>query len=285
MINNYNKNFSSDDFILYFMDKTNLWNLFYDELGKLNILKTMNWGYSINNHIKKISTYEIPKNFSKSDTNSLNLYYYLVKNAIKYSNIELKTNADIGCGKGGGINFINKCFNFEKSIGYDFSNEGLTQAKIDYSDKNIQFKHFDARKLQSCEGVDLITNVESFHCYGYNSNFFENCYNMLNNNGVLSMTDFIDIQKIQSLSEEASEYFDLLYLEDISENVIMSVNQKIRNNDTENGILKIKYKFPYIPESILNKFVQNFSGEENRINMVNNKTIYFLVIFKKKGNS
>lgn len=281
MIFKDDNSYRNDSFIITFMEKTNLWRLFYDELGKLNFLKTMNWGYSINNDINKISTYEMPKNYSKSDINSLNLYYYLVETAINYSKIQVKMNADIGCGKGGGVSFINKCFKYDKSIGYDFSTESLNQAKIDYFDEKIEFKYFDARKLQYCEPVDLITNVESFHCYGYKSKFFENCYNMLNENGILAMTDFIDIKLIQKLRKEASEYFNLLYLEDISPNVIMSVDQKNRMNDVEIGTKKIKEKFPYMPEFILNAIVPHFIGEKNSINMKNNKTMYFLAIFIK----
>ena len=272
--------YNSDKLILEFMEKTNTWKLFYDEIGKLDFLQTMNWGYSLNHEFCKISNYNIPNGNSESDINSFNLYYYLVNTAINKSIIKINTNADIGCGKGGGINFIKECFGFKSSYGYDFSDDGLKQARLHY--KNINFINLDVRKLKKCKKVDLVTNVESFHCYGTKSNFFENCYNMLNENGILAMTDFIDIQKLNIIGEEASNFFDLLYVEDISPNVIKSLNQKIRTNDTAIGLNKIKLRYPFLPELILNKIAHNFSGEQNKHNMINNKTVYFLAIFIRK---
>jgi hypothetical protein len=52
-------------------------------------------------------------------------------------------------------------------------------------------------------------------------------------------------------------------------------------NDVEIGTKKIKEKFPYMPEFILNAIVPHFIGEKNSINMKNNKTMYFLAIFIK----
>ena len=275
--------FDSDKFILNFMDKTDSWSLFYDEIGKLDFLQTMNWGYSRTKNIKQIAKYIIPEQNNEGDINSLNLYYYLVSTAIQKSKINSSSSADIGCGKGGGVNFINKCFKFTKSIGYDFSMDGLDKAKKYYkNNKKLKFEHLDVRKLQDCKKVDLVTNVESYHCYGLDSKFFENCYNMLNDNGILAMTDFVDIHKLNIIGKEASNFFDLLYLEDISPNVILSLNQKIRTNDTKIGVQKIKNKYPFIPDTILNKISYNFSGEQNNINMKQNKTLYFVAIFIKK---
>lgn len=275
----------SDKFILFFMDRANLWKLFYDEIGNLNFLETMNWGYSKGSKTAKISNYIIPVTNSCSDINSFNLYHYLIETAIDKADYNVKpkkTHADIGCGKGGGLNFVNRVFKFDKSIGYDFSNDGLIVAKKTYTNSKLDFQYLDVRELKECEKVDIVSNVESFHCYGSKSMFFENCYNMLNDDGILAMTDFIDVNKMHIIGEEASDFFDLLYLEDISPNVILSLNQKIRTNDTKIGIKKIKERYPFVPDAILDKVAFNFSGEQNRINMINNKTVYFIAIFIKK---
>jgi SAM-dependent methyltransferase len=275
--------FDTDKIILEFMEKTNTWSFFYDEIGKLDFLQTMNWGYSNTPDIRKITEYKIPKHNNNSDINSFNLYYYLVNIAIKQTTITISRTADIGCGKGGGINFINRTFGFNTSIGYDFSREGLEKARIHYkNNKRLQFKYLDVRTMSKCAKVDLVTNVESYHCYGNNSKFFKNCYDMLNANGILAMTDFADTNKLNIIGSEASNYFDLLYLEDISPNVILALNQKIRSRDTVNGISKINAMYPQIPGKILDQIAYNFSGEQNKINMQQNKTIYFIAIFKKK---
>lgn len=191
----------------------NIYNNLHKFLNKFNIVKFMNHGfYPHSNILQKedlLFKYEAT------------LYLELLKN-IKTSNLIL---LDIGCGRGGGLNILKKYFKFKKIFGCDINPMAIQYCKKNY--KDIDFKITDSEKLDyKNESFDIITNVESFHCYDSKENFFSEAYRVLKKNGNLLMTD-IDLNF--TINKSFKNYFKLNSLIDITPNVAFACKKNILN--------------------------------------------------------
>jgi ubiquinone/menaquinone biosynthesis C-methylase UbiE len=149
------------------------------------------------------------------------LYLELLKNINK----ENLTLLDIGCGRGGGLNILNKYFKFKELHGCDINSMAIEYCQKNY--KNINFKISNAEKLDyEDQTFDIITNVESFHCYENKKNFFKETNRVLKKNGSLLMTD---ISLNLTLDNSVNDYFKLSYYLDITPNVAFACKNNIKN--------------------------------------------------------
>jgi O-methyltransferase len=98
---------------------------------------------------------------------------------------------DIGCGRGGGANVFAKYYNFAEIHGCDINDLNLNYCKS-YS-KDIEFKNSNSQDLDYKDNYfDIITNVESFHCYENKVKFLKEVSRVLKPNGLFLITDVID---------------------------------------------------------------------------------------------
>lgn len=75
---------------------------------------------------------------------------------------------EVGCGRGGGADYVARYFTPERIIGADFSKPALARAEKVFSDtSNLAFEFGDAERLPFADAsFDVVLNVESSHCYG-----------------------------------------------------------------------------------------------------------------------
>jgi ubiquinone/menaquinone biosynthesis C-methylase UbiE len=149
------------------------------------------------------------------------LYLELFKNI----NTENLTLLDVGCGRGGGLNILNKYFKFKELYGCDINSKAINYCQKNF--KNINFKISNAEKLDyNDKTFDLITNVESFHCYKNKNFFLKETYRVLKKEGSLLMTD---INLNFNLDNSFNDYFKLTYYLDITPNVAFACKNNIKN--------------------------------------------------------
>jgi len=225
----------------------------YDDYHKLfnnvNYVNFMNHGY-----------FPASKILNKEDTLfkfEATLYLQLLK-YIKVKNLKL---LDIGCGRGGGLNIFKKYFNFKNLYGCD-----INESAIDYCKKNfkgIDFKISNAEKLNYNKNYfDVITNVESFHCYENGNSFLKECFRVLKNKGSLLIADINVHLNFKDFGD-----FKLKYSKDITPNVAFACKHNVIN----------------FSKNIENKEIRNFlinTMQEKLFSYLKNNSYFILHLVK-----
>jgi len=189
------------------------YNNLHTFLNKFNVVKFMNHGFFPNSKILKkkdlLFKYEAT------------LYLELLKN-IETKNLIL---LDIGCGRGGGLDILKKYLKLKKVYGCDINNMAIEYCKKNY--KDIDFKVCSSEKLTyDSKTFDLVTNVESFHCYKNKNNFFKEVARVLKSNGHLLITD---VNLNFTLDNSFKDYFKVTNVVDITPNVAFACKHNIQN--------------------------------------------------------
>jgi O-methyltransferase len=131
-------------------------NIFF-ELEKIDF---MNHGY--------YPTSSLLNDKNETFKNQKSLYLSLFKDVDTNNKVIL----DVGCGRGGGINTLDKYFNFKEIYACDVNEKNIQYCKNNNS-SNINYKTLNALNLEYPDNFfDIVTNVESSHCYENPSLFF-----------------------------------------------------------------------------------------------------------------
>ena len=127
---------------------------------------------------------------------SIQLYNHLVS-AIT---IEGKEVLEVGCGRGGGAEYITRYYKPSRMIGMDLSPSGTEFCCDQYDLEGLSFEVGDAESLPyPDQSFDVVINVESSHCYGCVEAFFDQVHRVLRDGGYFLLTDFRRTEDITEL--------------------------------------------------------------------------------------
>ena len=173
-------------------------NSFFNDV---DYVKFMNHGY--------YPPFELVKD--EQQVNQASLYACLL-NEINTDNLKI---LDVGCGRGGGVNIYSKYYQFSEVHGCDINQIGINHCKATI--ENVQFKVSDAENLEyEDEYFDIVTNVESSHCYKDIDKFHREVFRVLKPNGYFLYTD------IEPKLGSINNYFNTKKREDITNNVFLA---------------------------------------------------------------
>jgi phthiocerol/phenolphthiocerol synthesis type-I polyketide synthase E len=98
---------------------------------------------------------------------------------------------DVGCGRGGMAALIAEEFACDVS-GVDFAQNAIAFCRRAHRDKNLCFTVGDAEQLPlaDCQ-FDVVTNLESSHCYASLQAFFTEVKRVLRHNGIFLYADLL----------------------------------------------------------------------------------------------
>ena len=108
---------------------------------------------------------------------------------------------DVGCGSGRAINLMAKNFPSSHFYGYDFSAEGITNARDEMTKlglKNVIFEQQDATHFDHAEYFDFITAFDSIHDQAHPDKVLENICRSLKPDGVFLMQDIAGSSKLEN---------------------------------------------------------------------------------------
>jgi ubiquinone/menaquinone biosynthesis C-methylase UbiE len=150
------------------------------------------------------------------------LYFHLLD--FYKNNTYSKKILDIGCGRGGGIYYLNQKYNFLESHAVDICEENIEFCKKIYSNSNIKFLVQDAINLKYQKSYfDIVLNVESSHCYKSRMSFFNESFRILKKDGYFLYTNTIPNKKVaESIFEYLNKKYKNVVVNDITENVCES---------------------------------------------------------------
>lgn len=108
---------------------------------------------------------------------------------------------EVGSGRGGGANFLHKCYCPALYVGMDFEPSQVQSANERFADSGsctLEFVQGDAISLPFPDSsFDVVINVESSHCYSDFQKFLTEVRRVLIGNGTFLYEDFRPHQKVQ----------------------------------------------------------------------------------------
>jgi SAM-dependent methyltransferase len=200
-----------------------LWRAFYEaaSFGRRDLVATMNYGYAPEGE----PTHERD---GRGDHLGLQLYAAVVRGAEPSG----KDVLEVGCGRGGGANFIFNEFGPRTLTGLDLAKTAIERCRAGPVRPDLRFVVGRAEVLPFADAAfDVVVSVESTHCYPSVPMFLEEVRRVLRPGGRLALADFRRIdatpsspdgstQDLQSLRDQiAAAGFRVLEEEDITANV------------------------------------------------------------------
>ena len=210
-----------------------LWYNFISNRFKDDYFKFMNYGYY---------NEELVITLDKDDELErypIQLYHQLC------IQLELKDKVivEVGCGRGGGANFIARYHKPKLITGVDLSPNAVSLCNKSYNLENLNFLVGDSAKLPFKDNsVDVILNVESSHCYPSIPDFISEVCRVLKPGGHFLYCDLvIDSNLDDHLNNmKNNNLSDLNYI-DITENIIKA--SELMTDDRNNIINKVNSSF------------------------------------------
>ncbi|KAI1715599.1 methyltransferase domain-containing protein [Ditylenchus destructor] len=127
---------------------------------------------------------------------------------------------EVGCGLGGGLNWIKCSHNeFARVIGLDpvTGASGANQSIVNGRAEEMPFP---------AQSFDIVLNVESSHLYANTKKFFAEAYRVLKPGGFLCWADLRSKEKMDNVKYEAKECgFELVAFENIIDGAICGIHE------------------------------------------------------------
>jgi ubiquinone/menaquinone biosynthesis C-methylase UbiE len=177
---------------------------------------------------------------------SAQMYHFLAK----LTGIDGKCVLEIGCGRGGGANFLYKYHKPESYKGLDIADKAIKFCQSSYSGENLSFIAGNAEKLPFPDhSFDVIINVESSHTYSSVDKFLSEVKRVLKKDGILLLVDMRSPEnRHKFVNQFENAGLSIVSEEDITDNV----NRALEKGDLLNSE-RIRTSFP--------KYIQKYFRE------------------------
>ena len=222
-----------------------IWYWYISAVDKKAEVIFMNYGYSKDKY--KIILSEKDEKFRYS----AQLYDFVARSVdIKGQDI-----LEVGCGRGGGLSYINRYLSPNSATGLDLNKSAIEFCKKYYSRENIKFLQGNAQRLNFQDDTfDVVINVESSHRYPKMDRFLKEVYRVLKPGGYFLFADFRHEDALEKLNVQLkNSNFTLVKDEIITTNVLEAL--KLSSSERENLVHKLTPKF-------LHSLGKNFAATE-----------------------
>ncbi len=209
----------------------------------------------------------------ESNRYSIQLYHYLAS-AIELQNKDIY---EVGCGRGGGLDYIARHFSPASAMGIDLDRRAINFCNRHYSLESLSFSQGDAQKLpMGNNSCDVVINVESSHRYPDIDLFLKGVHRILRPGGYFLYTDFRYDFEIPLLQKELQSFgMSLIKEEFITQQVVTAL-------ELDDGRRRMLVK--KLTPRFLHKTALDFAGaigSETYNKFVSRKYVYFNYIFQK----
>ncbi len=145
---------------------------------------------------------------------------------------------EVGCGRGGGCDFMCRYMSPGSLTGVDLSPNNIEQCKQHYTAGNLSFRVGDAENLPFEDNTfDAVVNIESSHCYGSRAVFFKQVRRVLRNDGLFMFADFWlkdETENIKVMLQDAG--LTIIEQEDITQQVYRSLCMDVKRKTAIIGV-------------------------------------------------
>lgn len=245
-----------------------IWYWYISTVDKNADVTFMNYGYSKDNHKIKLDEND------KKNRYSVQLYNFVATGI----DIKGKDILEVGCGRGGGLSYMNRHFSPNSANGLDLNKKAIEFCKKYYSNEKINFLHGNAQSLNFQDNsFDVVINVESSHRYSQMDKFVYEVYRVLKPGGFFLFADLRhknDLEKLNNQLENSN--FTTVKHEIITTNILEAL--KLSSIERENLIHKIS---PKILHGLGKKFAAT-EGTSTYNKFVTHEFEYLFYILMKK---
>lgn len=196
-----------------------LWKQWYQYLARSYDKvdwKFMNYGYAYRDGYQVPLTPE-----QEADRYSIQLYHYVVERGA----LTGKDVLEVGCGRGGGAEYVCRTFKPRSMQGIDYSEQAITICRTQRVGTNLRFLRGDAEALPIPDAsIDVVINIESSHCYGNMDRFLAEVKRVLRPNGLFLMADLRQREELAALDRQLEHCgMRLIEREDITREILKSI--------------------------------------------------------------
>lgn len=166
------------------------WYRFVNNVDKKAEVVFMNYGFAEDSHKMDLDPSDEINRYP------IQLYHQLVR----AHDLENKDILEIGCGRGGGLAFLNKLLQPSSALGIDKDPSAVEFCNRFWGKPGLSFMQGDAQSISLPDSsFDVIINVESSHRYEDLNLFLGEVRRLLRPNGIFLMTDFRGKDKMPEL--------------------------------------------------------------------------------------
>jgi len=243
------------------------WYWYVNKVDKNADILFMNYGYHDDDEHVKLEETDEPNRYS------VQLYHRLAKTV----DIKDKKIVEIGCGRGGGLDYIVRTFSPATALGVDLDKIAANFGNKHYKIEGLKFEQGNAQSLDISDScMDIVFNVESSHRYPDMEKFLSEVDRILKPGGYFLITDFRYKEEMDEFKSQITKLNYKCFDEQlINENVIRSLEL-----DTPRRVNLVKKLTP----KFLHKTSLNFSGavgSETFEQIKNGDYTYFVYCFQK----
>lgn len=243
------------------------WYWYVNKVDKNADILFMNYGYHDDNEHIELDKVDEPNRYS------IQLYHRLAKTV----NIKDKNIVEIGCGRGGGLDYVARTFKPATALGIDLDNIAADFGNKHYKVDGLRFEQGDAQSLCIPSiSVDVVLNVESSHRYPVMDKFLSEVDRILKPGGYFLITDFRYKEEMDEFKNQISKLdYECFDEQIINKNVVRSLEL-----DTPRREALVRKLTP----KVLHKTSLNFSGtvgSETFEQIKNGVYTYFVYCFQK----
>lgn len=155
---------------------------------------------------------------------------------------------EIGCGRGGGCDFIHRTFGLGSSTGLDLAEKAIEFCNKTYQSDGLDYVAGSADELPfEDEKFDAVVNVESSHTYPDFDDFIAEVHRVLKPGGKLYFVDFRRAEGIDAMDQSIAAKLEIVKKEDITPAVVNALkldqdNKTERINETIGPIMRPMFK-------------------------------------------
>ncbi len=133
---------------------------------------------------------------------------------------------EVGCGRGGGSNYVKRALNPKTMTGVDLSNKAIDFCSSFYKEEGLSFMEANAESLPFEDAsFDAVLNVESAHCYSNLPGFFDEVKRVLTPGGHFLFTDRLYKEGVPLLRRQLDDTgMKMLKDEDITPNILAALD-------------------------------------------------------------
>ncbi len=125
---------------------------------------------------------------NENDRWSCQLYWKLLEPYLKDGDRLL----EIGCGLGGGLDFVNRWKRLDKAVGVDFAGQIIRNCKRRFGKAGIRFEKANALALPFEDAsFDLVISIEVSHCIIDKKRYLDEALRVLRPGGIFIWADFV----------------------------------------------------------------------------------------------
>lgn len=243
-----------------------LWYWYISTVDKKADIIFMNFGY-----LHSDMNVNLHENDEKNRY-SAQLYHKIAS----VTGLEDKDLLEVGCGRGGGLSYINRYLSPKSVTGIDINKKAIKFCSDYYNEDNNNFFQADALNLPFPDNsFDVLINVESSHRYPDMKQFLNEVKRVLKPGGYFSFTDFRYDYELDELDNQLNDTgMELIEKEFITTNVVQALEQMSSNRS--NMVKK------FLPR-ILHKLGNNFAavkGSPTYHNFDSGKYEYLHYVYK-----